>query len=209
MPTTPSPAQSVTSRQNGARSAGPATAAGKARSALNGVRHGLCGRTFFLLPDEDPAEFLRHEALWLAAWRPRDLHEHQAAEAAIRCMWREERADRLEAVVLTDLFAAGKLADPAEREAAKAVAFKALATLLRYRGRIEREHGAAMAALESLRQRRLARPVARPANPNRPCPRPLRHRLPPPTPRSPSPPFARRPNQRPQHCEANPSPPPP
>ena len=165
MPTTPSPAQSVTSRQNGARSAGPATAAGKARSALNGVRHGLCGRTFFLLPDEDPAEFLRHEALWLAAWRPRDLHEHQAAEAAIRCMWREERADRLEAVVLTDLFAAGKLADPAEREAAKAVAFKALATLLRYRGRIEREHGAAMAALEGLRQRRLARPVARPDEP--------------------------------------------
>ena len=76
MPTTPSPAQSDASRLNGARSAGPATAAGKARAALNGVRHGLCGRTFFLLPDEDPAEFHRHEALWLAAWRPRDLHEH-------------------------------------------------------------------------------------------------------------------------------------
>ena len=165
MPTTPSAAQSEASRLNGARSAGPATEAGKARAALNGVRHGLCGRTFFLLPDEDPAEFLRHEALWLAAWRPRDLHEHQAAEAAIRCLWREERADRLEAVVLSDLFAAGKLADPAEAEAAKAVAFKALGTLLRYRGRIEREHRAAMQALESLRQRRLARPVARPDEP--------------------------------------------
>ena len=70
-------------------------------------------------------------------------------------MWREERADRLEVQVLTDLFAAGKLADPAERDAAKAVAFKALGTLLRYRGRIEREHRAAMQALESLRQRRL------------------------------------------------------
>ena len=57
MPTAPSPAQSEASRLNGARSNGPATDAGKARSALNGVRHGLCGRTFFLLPDEDPAEF--------------------------------------------------------------------------------------------------------------------------------------------------------
>ena len=165
MPTTPSPAQSEASRINGARSAGPTSDTGKARSALNGVRHGLCGRTFFLLPDEDPTEFLRHEALWLAAWRPRDLAEHAAAEAAIRCMWREERGDRLEAVVLTDLFAAGELADPAEREAAKAVAFKALGALLRYRGRIEREHTAAMAELEALRQRRLARPMARPSEP--------------------------------------------
>ena len=140
MPATPSPAQSEASRQNGAHSAGPATAAGKARSALNGVRHGLCGRTFFLLPDEDPAEFRKHEALWLAVWSPRDLHEHQAAEAAIRAMWRESRADRLEAQVLSDLFAAGELPDPAEGDAAKTAAFKALNSLLRYRGRIEREH---------------------------------------------------------------------
>ena len=147
MPSTPSPAQSEASRQNGARSTGPSTVDGKARAALNGVRHGLCGRTFFLLPDEDPAEFLRHEALWLAAWSPRDLHEHAAAEAAIRCMWYEERADRLEVQVLTDLFAAGKLADPDERDAAKAVAFKALATLLRYRrpdrARAPRRHAGA------------------------------------------------------------------
>ena len=92
MPANASPAQSEASRLNGARSAGPATAAGRARAALNGVRHGLCGRTFFLLPDEDPSEFARHEAMWLAVWAPRDLHEHQAAEAAIRAMWREIRA---------------------------------------------------------------------------------------------------------------------
>ena len=209
MPVTPSPAQSAASRLNGAQSAGPATAAGKARAALNGVRHGLCGRTFFLLPDEDPAEFHRHEALWLAAWRPRDLHEHAAAEAAIRCMWREERADRLEAVVLSDLFAAGKLPDPAEAEVAKTAAFKALSTLLRYRGRIEREHRAAMQALESLRQRRLTRPVARPDEPEPALPWPLRPRLPPPPPRSPLAPSPPRPTQRSQHCGANPSPPPP
>lgn len=78
MPATPSPVQAEASRLNGARSAGPASAEGKARSALNGVRHGLYDRAFFLLPDEDPAEFRAHAALWLAVWAPRDLHEDGA-----------------------------------------------------------------------------------------------------------------------------------
>ena len=165
--TTPSPAQSDASRQNGTRSTGPVTAAGNARAALNGVRHGLSGRTLFLLTDEDPAEFERHAAAWLAAWAPRDRHEHEAAWAAIRCMWREERADRLEALVLTNLFAAGRLPDPAAAEAGKTAAFKALNTLLRYRARIERERAQAMQALEALRQRRVARAEA--PRPSEPC----------------------------------------
>ena len=144
---------------------------GQGSLRLNGFRHGLCGRTFFLLPDEDEAEFREHEALWLAVWSPRDFHEHQAAEAAIRDMWREIRADRLEAQVLGDLFAAGELPDPAEADAAKTAAFKALNSLLRYRGRIEREHRQAMQALDDLRQRRLARtPALRPSEPEKTMP---------------------------------------
>ena len=161
MPTTPSPAQSDASRHNGVRSTGPATAAGKARSALNSVRHGLTGRTFFLLPDEDPDEFKEHEATWLAAWRPRDFAEEDAALVAIRALWREIRADRLEALVLADLFAAGGIADEAERQAAKAAAMKALGTVLRYRARIAREFAAAMRELDALRQRRLAAAAGR------------------------------------------------
>jgi hypothetical protein len=170
MPVTPSPSQSEASRLNGARSAAPASDAGKARASLNGVRHGLCGRTFFLLPDEHPAEFQAQESLWLAEWNPRDPQEREAAAAVVRAMWREVRADRLEAAVLTDLFAAGAIADEAERQAAKAAAMKALGTLPRYRGRVEREHRQAMADLDALRQRRLARPS--PAQPHEPEPRP-------------------------------------
>ena len=133
MPTAPTAAQSEASRRNGAASAGPATAAGKARAALNGVRHGLCGRTFFLLPDEDAAEFQRHEAMWLMVWAPRDPFEREAALAVIRAMWRESRADRMEATVLADLFAADDIAEEAERAAAKAAALRAMNTLLRYR----------------------------------------------------------------------------
>ena len=170
MPTSPSPAQIEASRANGARSGGPATPAGKARAAMSAVRHGLSGRIFFLLADEDPAEFAAHEATWLAVWAPRDLHEREAALAAIRTMWREIRADRLEASVLGELFAADSLPDPAERAAARDRAFKALNTLLRYRGRIEREHRQAMAALDELRRRRLT--VAAPVRRSEPEPAP-------------------------------------
>ena len=168
MPIDPSSAQSAASRANGARSGGPATAAGKARAALNSVRHGLTSRTFFLLADEDLEEFREHEALWLAAWCPRDLQEQEAAAAAIRAMWREIRADRLEAQVLTDLFAVGNIPDPDEAQVARDKAFKSLNSLLRYKARIEREHRAAMAALEALRQRRLTPPPARRSEPELP-----------------------------------------
>ena len=162
MPTTPSTAQSETSRLNGACSVGPVTDAGKTRSALNSVRHGLSGRTFFLLPDEDPEEFAAHEAELLAEFRPRDHAEREAALALVRATWREIRGDRLEAQVLTHLFAAERIEDQAAREGARAAGFRQLATMLRYRARIGRELDAALASLHALRQRRLgAAPVVR------------------------------------------------
>jgi hypothetical protein len=166
MPSLPTPDQSEASRRNGSRSDGPFTAAGKARSALNGIRHGLAGPSFFMLPDEDAEEFRRHEAEWLAEWRPRDHAEREAALAAVRAMWREIRGDRLEALVLGELFAAGRIDDAAERETARAAAFRQLGTLLRYQARIARELRGAMATLDALRRRRLA--ASRPARPDEP-----------------------------------------
>ncbi|MFO1048731.1 MAG: hypothetical protein U1E52_12640 [Geminicoccaceae bacterium] len=159
MPASPSPLQSEASRQNGALSAGPASEAGKARSALNAVRHGLSGRTFFLLPDEDPAEFAAHEAELLRAYRPRDQAEREAVLALVRAEWREVRGDRLEAQVLGDLFAAARIEAQAVREAARASAFRQLSTVLRYQARLGRELAALRAALDALRRRRLGAPL--------------------------------------------------
>lgn len=161
MPASPTPLQSSTSRLNGARSAGPASEAGRARSALNAVRHGLSGRTFFLLPDEDPAEFAAHEAELLGVYRPRDLAEREAVLALVRAEWREVRGDRLEAQVLGDLFAAARIEAQAAREAARAAAFRQLATVLRYQARLGRELAALRAALDALRRRRLGAPPPR------------------------------------------------
>ncbi len=148
------------------------------------VHHALTGRIFFLLPDEDPAEFRAHEARWLAEWRPRDLAEQDAAELAIRGLWRETRADRLEAQLMADLFAAEAIEEEAARRAAKAAAMKALATLLRYRAQLERENATAMRALDSLGRRRLttapavpqAEPEAVPGEPVRDEPERLPNR---------------------------------
>jgi hypothetical protein len=163
VPAQPTLAQSTASRLNGAPSAGPVSDAGKARSALNATRHGLCGRSFFLLPDEDPAEYARHETLWLSTWRPRDALEREAALAAIRALWREERADRLEVQVLNDLFGAEAIEDEAEAKAVKQAAWRALSTLLRYRARIQREHDRARRELDALRQRPQTGLAAQPA----------------------------------------------
>src|SRR3954451_21693642 len=80
MPVSPTPARSEASRQNGALSRGPATPEGKARSALNGTRHGLRGSTFALLPGEDPAAWAAVLAGSLARFRPADAAELACVE---------------------------------------------------------------------------------------------------------------------------------
>ncbi len=153
-------AQAEASRRNGALSRGPATPEGKARSALNGTRHGLCSARFFLLPDEDPEAFALFVADHVALLQPRDAAEHRAAERSAQARWRQMRADRLEAEILAELFAAKGLTDAAEARAVRAVQTQALATLIRYRARLQRDDDRALADLADLRRRRLAPAVA-------------------------------------------------
>jgi hypothetical protein len=166
---TTSPAQIEASRRNGAQSRGPVTEAGKSRSARNGTRHGLCSAEFFLLPDEDAEAYAGFAAGMLATLNPTDDAERHAAERAVQAMWREIRADRMEAKILAELFGAKQIEDQELAAATREQAMKALGTLLRYRGRIEREIDRALQALDALRQR-----PAGTSEPSRQAPAPAR-----------------------------------
>jgi hypothetical protein len=51
-------ARAEASRRNGAKSCGPKTPKGKARSAQNALKHGFRAQKHVVLPDEDGAAFL-------------------------------------------------------------------------------------------------------------------------------------------------------
>ena len=147
MPDTPSPAQQAASRANGARSRGPATAAGKARAARNGTRHGLRGGDFALLPGEDAEELdlLRHAVA--CDWQPRDAYERHWAAELVAAMWRQQRLRHLEFAALE---AAAQEHPPTE------ASLKRLLTFARYGARIDKDLAQALRALRVLK----ARPTA-------------------------------------------------
>lgn len=146
MPTTPSSLQSETSRTNGARSQGPVTDTGKARSSRNAIRHGLRGGAFELLPHERPhAAALRLELM--VRWLPIGAVELDAVEALLTLHLRKARLDALELKVL---------AAALEGEAA---GLPSLATLTRYRRSLERQRDEAEASLTAAATARLSPPA--------------------------------------------------
>jgi hypothetical protein len=86
---------------------GPRTPEGKARSAMNALKHGLRARGFQLLPEEDPAEWAEHLADLRRDLGPVDPTEEKLVTALAAGMWREVRADRQEAEVLAAIPADG------------------------------------------------------------------------------------------------------
>jgi hypothetical protein len=87
------------SRINGARLRGPRTAAGKARSAKNSLKHGLCAHRFLVLPEEDAKEFKALETALLAELAPVGTLQGVLAQRVVSAAWRLMRADRMEAEV--------------------------------------------------------------------------------------------------------------
>ena len=90
-------------RANGAKSRGPVTAEGKARSSRNALRHGLAAQAFTLLPGEDAGAYAGLLDGLRARYRPADALALHLVQRLASVMWQQHRADRLEAEVLTQL----------------------------------------------------------------------------------------------------------
>ena len=90
-------AQAEASRSNGARSSGPTTAEGKARSAQNALKHAMrsAGAGLCFMDDLEVYAEL-HDAV-AARVRPRDAAEGMLVARLTAALWRAQRAERLEA----------------------------------------------------------------------------------------------------------------
>jgi hypothetical protein len=80
-------------RNNAKKSCGPKTAAGKVRSRMNALKHGLDAETLILEGEDEAAYRRRHEA-WTAVGPPRDGLEATLIDQAVRLSWRLDRANR-------------------------------------------------------------------------------------------------------------------
>jgi hypothetical protein len=154
-------ARALASRINGARSRGPRTAAGKARSARNALKHGLCARKLVVVPDEDAAEFAALQAALIAELAPVGALQAVLAQRILSAAWRLMRADRIEAEVL--VFRSGRDRDLGLALTRDGNGSKAVPTLLRYRGAALAELMRCLRTLQALQAEARAGDLAAPA----------------------------------------------
>ena len=87
-------------RANAAHSTGPRTAAGKQRSSLNALRHGLTGHVI-VLPSEDHAAYQHHTRRFFDDLQPKGALEDQLVQSIADTSWRLNRVAALETNLLT------------------------------------------------------------------------------------------------------------
>ena len=98
-------------RTNSRKSTGPRTEAGKAKSKLNGLKHGLRAETL-VLPGEDPEALEHRRDAWTEELDPRTELERYFVRSAVEASWRLDRVRRAEtAAGARRVAAAGAKAD--------------------------------------------------------------------------------------------------
>jgi hypothetical protein len=133
-----SQAQINASRTNGAKSRGPITAEGKARSAPNATRHGLLSRSVLPDPKSQKAFNQLREAL-IREFEPHDPFELLLVEKMASFAWRQRTVRSLETATLAGAVA---LADEKAAVTAAEIAAKTstLELCLRYDARFDSEY---------------------------------------------------------------------
>ena len=149
-----SSARAEASRRNGAKSRGPSTPEGKARSAQNALKHGLRAQKYVVLPEENAAEFRAHAAALIAELAPVGALQSVLAERVAVAAWRLARADRIE----VELFEVSRgphsgLGLALVRDGNGTKSFE---TLQRYRGAAMAEFTRALRALKALQAEKAA-----------------------------------------------------
>jgi hypothetical protein len=90
--------QAAITRANGAKSNGPITAEGKARSAQNSLKHGLTSSRV-VLPHESQEAYDRLEASLISRFKPADELESELVQEMAAARWRLRRIEAMEAAL--------------------------------------------------------------------------------------------------------------
>lgn len=158
-----SPKKAIASRANGAKSKGPKTGAGKARSAMNAMKHGVYSQSL-ILPNENLADLTQLRDYYLRRFQPQDPVELDLVEVMVISMWRLRRLARIDTGILMREFqSAGRAVrnydhmNPEEREAIVALRHlnlngNALSALDRQESKLYRHFSRAMGDLMKLRK---------------------------------------------------------
>src|SRR5277367_2150388 len=85
---------------NAKHSTGPKTEAGKHRSSLNALRHGLTGQ-IIVLPSDDLEAYQRHVESFTTEYHPKGATESNLVQILADNVWRQHRVAALENNVLT------------------------------------------------------------------------------------------------------------
>jgi hypothetical protein len=145
-------------RANAQHSTGPKTEAGKQRSSLNALRHGLTGH-IIVLPSDDLAAYQQHIQSFVDEYHPKGATETQLVQSLADCAWRQNRVSALENNVLT-LGLVQNVTDQISTALAVAASLdsqtRALANLSIHGQRLARQFEKTLALLRELQTTRLA-----------------------------------------------------
>jgi hypothetical protein len=94
------PNRTEINRANSQHSTGPKTQAGKSRTCLNALRHGLTGQ-LIVMPNEDLEAYKRHVASFTDEYHPEGATESHLVQALADASWRLNRVAVLETNLLT------------------------------------------------------------------------------------------------------------
>src|ERR1700719_4429580 len=97
----PSALKSETARINGAKSRGPKTPQGRARSSMNALSHGLNAKTL-ILPHEDRNLFAEIWKDYFDLLKPANQMEIDLVSDIVAARWRLRRMERYETVMLDE-----------------------------------------------------------------------------------------------------------
>jgi hypothetical protein len=145
-------------RANAQHSTGPKTEAGKQKSSLNALRHGLTGQ-IVVMPTEDLQAYQLHLKSFTEEYNPQGATESNLVQALADASWRLNRVAALETNLL--ILGITQEGDPIQGALSIAAALesqsKALANLSMHSQRLSRQFERTVTQLRALQEIRLAK----------------------------------------------------